>query len=103
MVQCMATHFEIGSTPEQIVSSSCELWGNSFGCFTLLEDAMAYSPACQFFSRDGNGLCVGTPLKKVQLVCTLRVGMLQAMLYPTENLQTWSEESGERPLTQGKR
>ena len=68
---------------------------NGFGCFELLEDALAYSPAFQFFARDGDGLCLGTPLKKVQFVCALRIGMLQALLFPTENLQTWTADSGE--------
>ena len=91
----MATQFDCGSTPEQIVQSSQLLWNEGFGSFALFEDALAYSPACEFFSRDGNGICVGTPLKKVQFVCTARICMLQSFLYPTENLQTWTEESGE--------
>ena len=77
------------------MEASHELWDKGFGCFELLEDAPAYGPGFQFFSRDGNGICLGTPLKKVQFVCALRVGMLQAMLFPTENLQTWTEDSGE--------
>ena len=72
----LITQYACGSTPEHIFQSSQLIWNEGFGCLRLFEDALAYSPACQFFSRDGNGICVGTALKKVQYVCTQRICML---------------------------
>ena len=79
----------------KIVEASNDLWMNGFGCFELLEDALAYSPGYQFFARDGDGICLGTSLKKVQFMCALRICMVQAMLFPKENLQTYTDDSGE--------
>ena len=59
----LVTEYAYGSTPEQIFQASQLIWNEGFGCLRLFEDALAYSPACQFFSRDGNGICVGTALK----------------------------------------
>ena len=84
----ITSRYEHGSTPENIVESSELLWYRGFGCFRLLEDALAQSPCCQFFARDGNGVSLGTGLKKVQFVCTLLITMFQLMLCPTENMQT---------------
>ena len=78
-----------------LLQSSQLIWNEGFGCLRLFEDALAYSPACQFFSRDGNGICVGTALKKVQYVCTQRIVMLQTLLCPTENMQTWRTEAAD--------
>ena len=86
----ITSRYERGSTPENIVESSELLWYRGFGCFRLIEDALAQSPCCQFFARDGNGVCLGTGSKKVQFVCTLLITMLQLMLCPTENMQTWA-------------
>ena len=44
----LATEFACGATPEQIFQASQLLWDEGFGCFTLFEDALAYSPTCHF-------------------------------------------------------
>jgi hypothetical protein len=90
-----ATDFRQGVTPKQVFEASLLVWQHGLGCFALFEDAQVLSPpeAMHFFTRDGNGVCVGTHLKKTQFVLATFVLMLQAALCPTENLQTWSTSS----------
>ena len=46
------------------------------------------------FSRDGDGFCFGSPLKKVQWVLTIVLTQLQIMLYPDENMVHWTSAAG---------
>ena len=87
------TGYREGSSPERIFQASSLVWALGFGCLALFEDAAAMSPASQWFSRDGNGTCIGTHLKKTQFVCAMLVFMLQVALCPFENMQTWSSSS----------
>ena len=68
----VATGFREGSSPERIFQTSSLVWALGFGCFAMFEDAAAMSPACQFFSRDGNGTCIGTHLKNTVRVYHVR-------------------------------
>ena len=89
----IATDFRQGVSPERIVQASPLAWTLGFGCFEMLDDALAMSPASLYFIRDGNGVSIGTHLKKTQFVCSTLVTMLQIALCPTENMQTWSSSS----------
>ena len=60
----------------------------------MIEDAILTSPGYQFFSRDGDGFCYGTCLKKCQWICVLRVLQVQLMLYPNENIMVFTDTSG---------
>ena len=84
----ITTNFQDGASPERIIRSSAIAWMWGFGCFPLLEDALAMSPATQHFHRNGNGVCEGTYLKQTQFICHTLVMMLQVSLCPTENMQT---------------
>ena len=90
----MATKYKVGATPEKIIQASDDLWNNGFGCLELIEDSLVGSPGFQFVLLDGDGFCHGTCLKKCQYICALRILMVQTLLFPNENLMTYSDRSG---------
>ena len=90
----LETGYAQGLTPQRIFHASSLLWDNNLGCLDLFEDAMLVNPGYQFFSRDGDGFCFGSPLQKVQWICTIFLAQVQIMLYPDESMVHYTSASG---------